>query len=150
MNYKNIHIGQHIKRISELQDLDISRACTYLRCTHQDILDTYSYTSLDSELLLKWSKLLNYNFFMFYHSHLQLYKPVASKARVSKDKKQASLKGYDFRKNLYNPDIIDWILLKLDKKELSIKEIMEKYHIPKTTIYRWIKRNKKQESHEKR
>ncbi|MGB0871409.1 MAG: helix-turn-helix domain-containing protein [Flavobacteriales bacterium] len=101
----------------------------------------YTKKSLDSDLLLRWCKLLDYNFFMFYHSHLQMYKPSASVAKlkniqISNDERQ----DYVFRKNLYMPEIIDWLLSKLDENELTVKEIIEIYNIPKTTIYRWKKK----------
>lgn len=95
--------------------------------------------TLDSGILLKWSKLLDYNFFMFYHTHLQLYKPVASTAKIKTVNNENG--SYDFRKNLYSPEIIDWLLKQMDSGELSINEIMEKYKIPKTTVYRWKKKS---------
>jgi hypothetical protein len=141
MDYKNIHIGTHIKHIAGLRNLSISRACSFLKCSHKDIKEMYTKKSLDSDLLLGWCKLLDYNFFMFYHSHLQLYKPSASIAKlknveISNDERE----NYVFRKNLYMPEIIDWLLSKLDQDELTVKEIIAIYNIPKTTIYRWKKK----------
>lgn len=141
MDYKNIHIGSHIKHIADLRELSISRACLFLKCNYEDIKEMYTKKSLDSDLLLRWCKLLDYNFFMFYHSHLQMYKPSASIAKLknielSNDERQ----NYVFRKNLYMPEIIDWLLRKLDQGELTVKEIIEIYNIPKTTIYRWKKK----------
>lgn len=140
MNYKSIHIGSCIQKVAEVRNLSVSRACIFLKCSHQDILDMYTQKALESDLLLRWCKLLDYNFFMMYHTHLQLYAPSASGTRFSKHIQPDQIEGFVFRKNIYSPDIIDWILNKLKKGELSPKDVMEKYHIPRTTIYRWKKR----------
>ncbi len=148
MDYKNIHIGTHIKHIATCKELSISRACTFLKCSHQDILDMYCKKSLDSELLLRWCKLLDYNFFMFYHTHLQIFKPLASTTKILKNSDSKRDEEYVFRKNIYSKEIINWILEKLNKEELSVKDVIEKYNIPKTTIYRWIQRNHKNKNYE--
>lgn len=145
LDYKQIHIGNHIKTIAELKELSISRACLFLKCSHKDIQDMYLKETLDSGLLLRWCKLLDYNFFMFYHTHLQLHAPSAAKAKVKtkeSDKLKSEVKpnDYDFKKNLYMPELIDWIVNKLHKEEISIQQAMDRYQIPKTTIYRWKKR----------
>lgn len=141
MDYKNIHIGSHIKQIAKIKGLSISRACAYLKCSHQDILDMYTKKSLDSDVLLRWCKLLEYNFFMFYHSHLQLYNPKASVTKLNvKHSVTKNRSDYIFRKNLYSPDVIDWLLNKLARRELTVKEVMDRYYIPRTTIYRWKKK----------
>ena len=141
MDYKKIHIGKHIKYVAEFKNLSISRACVFLKCSHQDILEMYTKESIECNLLVKWCKLLDYNFFMFYHSHLQLYKPSAAIAKLSSiEKQQPEIRNYIFKKNLYMPEIIDWIIEKFNSNELTIKEIIEDYNIPRTTIYRWIKK----------
>lgn len=143
--YKNIHIGSHIKEIAKLKELSISRACIFLKCSHKDIKNMYTKKSLDSDLLLRWCKLLEYNFFMFYHSHLQIYSPKSSLAKLSPKEKHLtwSSNTYEFRKNLYSQEIINWILDKYHSGMLTPKDIMEKYQIPKTTLYRWIKKHSK-------
>ncbi len=148
MNYKSIHIGTHLKRIAELRNLSVSRACLFLKCTHQDILNMYTCKTLEVDVLLRWCKLLDYNFFMLYHSHLQLYKPAAMSTRLPKAKLAKHEQLYLFRKNLYSPDIIDWLLEQIEKKELTPQEIINKYHIPRTTIYRWIKQRQTPDTYE--
>lgn len=144
MDYKDIHIGSHIRFVSGFRGLTLSRASSYFGCSAQSILDVYRSKTLDSGVLLGWCKLLDYNFFMFYHSHLQLYKPSASLTRLTPKTTQTPnvLEGYTFRKNLYSPDIIDWLMNKIDSGELSVSDVMRLYHIPKTTIYRWRKKYK--------
>lgn len=138
-SYKNIHIGHQLKTVAKLKDLSMSRACQFLKCNVQDIEQMYSQESIDSDKLLRWCKLLDYNFFMLYHSHLQLYSPSASLAKISSSQKEKT-ERLSYKKNLYSPEIIDYILGKLKRKELSAKEIIERYHIPKTTLYRWKKK----------
>ncbi len=149
LNYKEIHLGNHIREISKIKNLSVSRACTFLKCSAQDIQDMYNEKSLDSALLLRWCKLLDYNFFMFYHSHLQLYKPSAATTHISKSEKKEEVSPYEFKKNLYSPELIDYILGKLDANMLSIRDVIQAYNIPRTTIYRWVKKRKRalEESH---
>jgi len=147
-NFKHIHIGEKIKEILEIKQISIVRASSFLKCSSQEIKSMFTQESLDSLMLLKWCKLLDYNLFMFYHSHLQIYKPSASSAKLKPtvDKKTNQISSsYTFRKNIYSPDIIQWLLSKLATKELSVSDIINTYHIPKTTVYRWLK--KEQNTH---
>lgn len=141
MNYKKIDIGKHIEKVAELRGVSLLRACKFFKCNKGDILDMYTKHSLDCELLLKWSKLLDYNFFMFYHTHLQFYKPSAVSANLKGVQLTENDKSYVFRKNLYSVDVVNWLMNKLDNGELTPKEIMLKYNIPRTTLYRWIRRH---------
>jgi len=141
INYKEIHIGTHLKEVSKVKEVSISRACQFLKCSSQEIEHMYTKQSLDSNTLLRWCKLLDYNFFMFYNSHLQLFNPSAATAKLKVEEVEGDDKKYIFRKNLYSPEIIDWILGQLRSGELDIKSIMQKYQIPRTTIYRWSKRD---------
>lgn len=138
--YKNIHIGKCIQEIAEIKDLSISRACSFLKCSHLDIKETYKKKSIDTEELLAWCKLLDYNFFMFYHSHLQLYSPSSSLTKIPKHKDRKTSNHFTFRKNLYTPEIIHFILNKLVNQECRPSDIIEKYGIPRTTLYRWKKK----------
>lgn len=142
-DYKHIHIGHHIKSVAELKELSVARACKFLKCSAADIKDMYSKPSLDSQLLLMWCKLLDYNFFMFYHTHLQLYEPSASSAKFGskpKLKNKEEAEEYTFRKNLYSPEIIEWLMNQFENNTLSAQDIIQKYKIPKTTFYRWRKK----------
>ncbi|MCT4666294.1 MAG: transposase [Flavobacteriales bacterium] len=143
-NFKEIHLGTHIKKVTELQEFDLGRACELFKCDKITIYEMFESEALETDIVLKWCKLLEYNFFMLYHTHLQLYKPSASTAKMPKSKngERDEESSYVFRKNLYSPEIIDWILHKWVSGELSPKEIMEKYKIPKTTLYRWKRKIK--------
>lgn len=126
------------ERVKE-QDVEMSRICNFLKCTEEEILKMYKQKSLDSEILLRWSKLLDYDFFRLYSQHLIFYAPVSAE-NTSKDN-PTSLPV--FRKNIYTREVIEFILEKITKKEMTKVEVMEKYRIPKTTLYKWISKYKK-------
>ena len=43
-----------------------------------------------------------------------------------------------FRKNIYTKEIIEFILGKIESGEMTKNQVMERYSIPKTTLYKWI------------
>ena len=98
----------------------------------------YQSKSLDAELLLRWSKLLEYDFFRIYTQHLIFYSPPAS---IKKDKISNSALP-KFRKNIYTKEVIDFILEQLKNNEKTKLQIIEEYRIPKTTLHKWIEKYK--------
>lgn len=135
MNFKNIHIGKMIKQAVAESQMEMSRICNFIKCTEDEILEIYNSQSLDTEVLLKWSKLLEYDFFRLYTQHLILYAP--PQAAEEKVKKQKTILP-QFRKNIYTREIIDFILEQIETQEMSKNQVMERYGIPKTTLYKWI------------
>lgn len=133
MNFKEIHIGQIIKKVVLENEIPISRICNFMKCTEQDVAEMYLQKNISTGLLLKWSKLLEYDFFRFYSQHLILYSP-------SRTKKQENIKISlpQFRKNIYTKDIINFILNQVESGAMSKSQVIEKYKIPKTTLYKWI------------
>lgn len=136
---KNIHIGKLIeKRWSELQ-ISKERTCNFFKCSEEDILKMFSSENLDTLILLKWSKILEYDFFRLYSNHLILYAPPASLfLKSGAGTKETSLPR--FRKNVYTKQIISHLLQLIKTNEKTIPEIIKEYNIPKTTIYRWQKK----------
>ena len=47
------------------------------------------------------------------------------------------------KKNIYTKEIKDHILNLINTKELTIMQAMSKYNIPKTTIYKWVRKQSK-------
>jgi len=88
---------------------------------------------LEVEVLLKWSKLLKYDFFRLYSNHLILYAPVSKQ-----NKNGGKSKLPQFRKSLYTKEIIDYILELLKDKKKTPVEIIDQYRIPKSTLNKWI------------
>lgn len=138
-NFKNIHIGKLIKeRVAELQ-IDEYRVCNFVQVEEQRLKELYSSESVESYLLLRFSKLLEYDFFRIYSHHLILYAP----QRPSTATKDIKTNLPQFRKNIYTQEIIDFLLELLEKGEKDKHQIINDYRIPKTTLYKWIKKYKK-------
>ncbi len=135
MNFKDIHIGSFIRQRVTEKEVKIIHICNCMKCTEEEIERMYSASSLDSYILLKWSKLLEYDFFRLYSQHLILYAPPAA------DEKTKSLRVTSlpqFRKNIYTKEVIDFILEQVTTGEMSKTHVIERYRIPKTTLYKWI------------
>ena len=119
-------------------NLDINRASNFFNVPIDEINAMYQKKSLDAELLLKWSKLLEYDFFRIYSQHLIFYAPPTLKTDKNIESKLPV-----FRKNIYTKEIIEFILELIENKTKTKNEIIEQYHIPKTTLYKWLSKNKK-------
>ena len=75
MAYKNIHIGSLLKERVEESNLDMTRITRFFKCSEEEILNQFEKNDLYCEDLLKWSKLLEYDFFRIYTQHLILHAP---------------------------------------------------------------------------
>ena len=141
MNFKSIDIGEIIKKEVLVLKIEVPRICNFMKCTEEEVDKMYTMKSMDCELLLKWSKLLEYDFFRLYSQHLILYAPV-KKGDFTKSKNPKITSLPRFRKNIYTKEMIDYILNKIETGEMKITEVIERYHIPKTTLYKWISKYK--------
>ncbi|WP_343610763.1 transposase [Chryseobacterium oranimense] len=139
MNFKDIHIGKFINQRVTEYEIEMSRICNFLHCNEEKVKKMFQEKSLDTETLLRWSKLLNYDFFRIYTQHLILYAPVAAI-----EQKPGIVKSSlpQFRKNIYTKEIIDFILDQIRTGKISKNEVIKKYRIPKTTLYKWIEKYK--------
>lgn len=137
MNFKEIHIGTLINQLVTERDIEITRICNFMKCTQEEMEQMYKVKSLDADILLRWSKLLEYDFFRIYSQHLILYAP------PSKEKKEG-IKSVlpQFRKNIYTQEIIDFILERIEKGEMTKQDVISEYKIPKTTLYKWWSKRK--------
>ncbi|WP_292011241.1 transposase, partial [Chryseobacterium sp.] len=139
--YKEIHIGQFIKERVEEQEITTERICNFLNEDERFVEDIYNSKSLDSEILLRFCKLLEYDFFRLYSSHLILYSPPSA---VNKNVQKSEKIPY-FRKNIYTQEIKDFIINRILSGEMTLNDIIEQYSIPKSTLHRWLqKRNSAQ------
>lgn len=135
MNFKEINIGELIEnRVTEI-GLEMPRICTYLKLKEQDILKIYQTKSIDSEIILQFSKLLEYDFFRIYSQHLILYAPFVTQQNGKKEKKTSLPQ---FRKNIYTKEVIYFILKLIKTGKKTKLQIIKEYQIPKTTLYKWI------------
>lgn len=133
MNFKSIHIGILINKAVTESGIEMSRICNFFNCTEDEVIEMYQQENLPTDILLKWSKLLEYDFFRIYSQHLILYAPIKSE----NPNREKSLLP-QFRKNIYTREIIDFILERIQTNEMSKNEVIERYGIPKTTLYKWI------------
>ncbi|RZJ43696.1 MAG: hypothetical protein EOO19_12710 [Chryseobacterium sp.] len=44
------------------------------------------------------------------------------------------------RKNIYTKEVIDYLLELITEKRKTIAEVIELYSIPKTTLYKWLRK----------
>lgn len=138
MLYKEIHIGNFIKEKVEESGISMQRICNFLKKDEEFIENTYTSKSIDTDLLLRWSKLLEYDFFRLFSSHLILYSPPSA---VNKNTQPKSDKIPYFRKNIYTQEIKDFIMKKIYSGEMTQSEIIKEYSIPKSTLHRWLQKN---------
>ncbi|MGI9580211.1 transposase [Chryseobacterium sp. RRHN12] len=143
-NFKNIHIGEMIrKRVIECE-VESSRICNFLNCSEKLIEEVYQSPSIDSEMLVRLSKLLEYDFFRIYTQHLLLYSPCSS--NISKRIKKPSKTSLPvFRKKIYTPTIINFVTEEITSGRMTLARVIEIYRIPKTTLYKWMKKYAKNE-----
>ena len=118
--------------------IEISRICNFMKCDEEEINEMFLNESIQTNILLRWSKLLSYDFFRVYSQHLIFYAP-PSKGDSSPEKSNTQLP--QFRKNIYTKEVIDFIIEQISTGEMSKKEVIEKYSIPKTTLYKWLSKN---------
>ena len=135
MNFKNIHIGSIIKSKVKESEVDIVRICNFFGQPESDIVTDYEQAEIATDRLLKWSKLLEYDFFRIYTQHLILYAP-SKNSSTNTDNTNKSVP--QFRKNIYSIEVIHYIVNKVISGEKTKKEIIEEYRIPKTTLYKWL------------
>ncbi|MFS4429103.1 transposase [Chryseobacterium sp. GVT01B] len=138
MDFKEIHIGKLLQNKVEEEKIEISRICRFFNLPERDIDEMYDSASLDINIILKWSKLLEYDFFRLYSQHLILYAPKGNKKL---NNVKSSLPN--FRKSIYTTEIIDFILTEIKKGEKTKQEIVTEYKIPKATLHKWIQKYQK-------
>ncbi|UZT97169.1 transposase [Chryseobacterium fluminis] len=137
MLYKDIHIGQFIKERVNDMEITVDRICNFLNKDEDFVENIYNSKSIDTDLLLRCSKLLEYDFFRLYSTHLILYSPPSAINKSAKTK--TSTIPY-FRKNIYTQEIKNFIIGKIISGEMTHNEIIKEYSIPKSTLHRWLQK----------
>lgn len=136
MNIKNIHIGSLIRSKVEEYQISIERISRFLNSTEDEVEKMYHAKSMDTDMLLKWCKLLKFDFFRFYTGHLILYAPQARIDTVFTQKENTLV----FRKSIYTQEVKDFILDKIKTGKMTANDVVKRYKIPKTTLYKWMKK----------
>ncbi|MGD1320448.1 transposase [Chryseobacterium sp. 2R14A] len=139
MLYKNIHIGKYIKEMVDHKKIPIERICNFLGKDEEFVENVYESQSVETDILLRWSKLLEYDFFRLYSSHLILYAPPAAANKSTTPKSDTTPQ---FRKNIYTQEIKDFILNRIESGEMTQAEVIKEYSIPKSTLHRWIQKKR--------
>lgn len=140
MLYKEIHIGEIIKnKVSEME-VTVRHIAEVFRVSEISVLEMFEKQELPTGDLLKWSKLLRYDFFRVYSQHLILYAPQYPNPIKKKEKSQSM----QFRKNIYSDEIIDFVLELIKTGKKTKQQIVDDYRIPKTTLYKWITKHQVQ------
>ncbi|MCY1663500.1 transposase [Chryseobacterium sp. SL1] len=134
--FKEINIGIYISQCVKERGIDISRICNFMKSDVETINTMYSQESMDTQTLLRWCKLLEYDLFRLYSQHLILYSPPTRAGEFHKKKQNSKLPH--FRKNIYTKEIIDFVLEMLKSEQKTKEQIIKEYGIPKTTLYKWI------------
>lgn len=139
MNLENIYIGSLINRRVAECGIEMPRICKFLKCSEEEVRKMYETKSMDSDILLRWSKLLEYDFFRLYSQHLILYAPLPGRdIQNSENKKVKGSRLPVFKKNIYTRELIDFVLERIRNGEMTKLQAIEEYKIPKTTLYKWI------------
>lgn len=134
LDFKTINIGFLIKTKWKERKISLERTCNFLNCSEEDVENVFTSESLDTERLLRWSKLLQYDFFRLYSQHLILYAPLTAET----EKKPTESALPEFRKNIYTKELIGFVIELLESNKKTKLQIIEEYRIPKTTLYKWI------------
>ncbi|BFO66441.1 transposase [Chryseobacterium sp. S0630] len=137
MLYKEIHIGKFIKERVDENEITVERICKFLSKDEEAVEMMYDSRSMDTDLLLRWSKLLEYDFFRLYSSHLILYAPPSA---INKNQQKSEKTPY-FRKNIYTQEIKDFIMKRILSGEMTQSEVIKEYSIPKSTLHRWLQKS---------
>lgn len=136
MLYKVINIGKSIKELVDQKEVTMERICNFLNKDEEFVKNVYESKSVDTDILLRWSKLLEYDFFRLYSSHLILYAPPSAVNKTN----QKSDKTPQFRKNIYTQEIKNFIIKKIDSGEMTQADVIREYSIPKSTLHRWLQK----------
>ncbi|WPO89267.1 transposase [Chryseobacterium sp. HR92] len=120
------------QKIAE-SEIEICRICSFLNVTEADLKLIYGSASIDSDLLLRISKLTDYDFFRIYSQHLILYSPPKG-LQIQQDKTGLPV----FKKGIYSREVIEFILELIITGRKTKSQIIKEYRIPKTTLYKWI------------
>ncbi|KYH06303.1 transposase [Chryseobacterium cucumeris] len=136
MNIKNIHIGSLIQAKVEECQISIERISRFLNRPEDEVERMYHAKSMDTDVLLKWCKLLKFDFFRFYTGHLILYSPGSRVDNTFRHKGETMV----FRKSIYTQEVKDFVLERINTGKMTANDVVERYKIPRTTLFKWMKK----------
>ncbi|WP_294241683.1 MULTISPECIES: transposase [Chryseobacterium] len=142
-DFKDIHIGKMIRMTVEMRGISEERIYRFIPCTSKELQEIYRSSDIKVSMLLRWSKLLGYDFFRLYSQHLILYAPAEKTINNTEKKFVGAISIPQFRKNIYTREVIYFILEQIRNGQKTKIQIMEEYSIPKTTLYKWLQKYRK-------
>lgn len=135
VDIKKIHIGNCIQQQIQSLDIEMDRIVRFLNISESEVTSILSSENIDTHLLLRFSKLLEYDFFRLYSQHLILYSPQRN-INYNVKKNKTSLPVY--RKNIYTREVIDFFINLIISEKKTKTQIIQDYNIPKSTLNKWI------------
>lgn len=138
---RDIHIGNIISFVIIEKKFSFDEIKIKMGSSTRTINRMLNASSIDTATLLRWSKVLKYDFFRLYSSHLMLHHGISN--TISKKTDNIEIEGIHIRKNVYTKELIQFVVNKVRNKEMSTKQVISKYGIPKTTFYKWLQKHPK-------
>jgi transposase len=135
----DIHLGKIVKEQLDQKEIDLSKVCHSLACTPQRLEEILNSKSMDAETLLKFCSLLGDNLFLYFQDFLQINYPDSSRANIK-------TRGLYFRKMVYSPKVKGFLINQVKWEGKNPSEVINKFHIPKNTFYRWLKMRKEKKT----
>lgn len=139
---RNIHIGEVIQKVLLEKGYTIESIRLKFGITLRSTMSMLNSESLDTLALLKWSKILKYDFFRLYSSHLMLHHGISN--TLTNKSGNVKIDGIQIRKNVYTKELIQFVVNKVRNKEMATKQVISQYGIPKTTFYKWLQKYPKE------
>jgi hypothetical protein len=113
-------------------------------CSTRTLNKMLQSSTLDALVLLKWSKVLRYDFFRLYSSHLMLHHGISN--TLSRKTENVEIDGIQIRKNVYTKELIEFLVNKVRNNEMVSSQVITQYGIPKTTFYKWLQKYPKEKN----
>ncbi len=66
----SVHIGSHIEKVLREQGRSVSWFAKQINCERTNVYSIFNRSTIDTDLLLRISKVLSYNFFQLYNDQL--------------------------------------------------------------------------------
>src|SRR5690606_19355777 len=70
-----IHMGKLMNQVWKQKNISIEQTLDSLKCNEEDVYKMLKKKSINTDKLLKWSRLLKYHFFKIYSQHLNPFTP---------------------------------------------------------------------------
>lgn len=143
---RDIHIGSIISIVITEKNLTLNEVRIKMGSSTRAINNMLNASAIDTIALLKWSKVLKYDFFRLYSSHLMLHHGISN--TISKKTDNVEIEGIHIRKNVYTKELIQFVVNKVRNKKMSTRQVINEYGIPKTTFYKWLQKFPKEKFNE--